>query len=75
MLRRQGLLLLLHHLARGGIAEKIWMPNMDVKRLDTSFAVDFDEWGAPPTRVRLPNSAAIRKDISSLSVNVYCMLS
>ena len=63
MLRRQGLLLVLHHLARGEFAPKIWMPDMDVKRLDTSFALDLDDWEAFPTRVRSPISAAVRKDI------------
>ena len=57
------------------IAPKIWMPDMDVKRLDTSFALDLDEWEALPTRVRAPISAAVRKDIFSLNVNVSCMLS
>ena len=57
------------------IASKIWMPDMDVKRLDTSFATDLDEWDALPTRVRSPISAAVRKDIFSLNVNVSCMSS
>ena len=57
------------------IARDIWMPDMDVKRLDTSFAMDLDEWEALPTRVRSPISAAVRKDIFSLNVNVSCMLS
>ena len=30
------------------IARDIWMPDMDVKRLYTSFAVDIDEWDAFP---------------------------
>ena len=57
------------------IAPKIWMPDMDVKRLDTSFVVDLDEWEAFPTRVRSPISAAVRKANSRLNVNVSCMLS
>ena len=57
------------------IASKIWMPDMDVGRLDTSFATDLDEWEALPTRVRSPISAAVRKDIFSLNVNVFCMSS
>ena len=57
------------------IARDIWMPDMDVKRLDTSFALDLDEWEAFPTRVRSPISAAVRKDIFRLNVNVSCMLS
>ena len=57
------------------IARDIWMPDMDVKRLDTSFAVDLDEWEALPTRVRSPISAAVRKDMFSLDVNVSCMSS
>ena len=57
------------------IARDIWMPDMDVKRLDTSFAVDLDEWEAPPTRVRSPISAAVQKANSSLNVNVSCMWS
>ena len=57
------------------IAEKIWMPNMDVKRLDTSFATNLGEWEVYPTRVRSPISAAVRKDMFSLNVNVSCMLS
>ena len=57
------------------IAEKIWMPDMDVKRLGTSFATDLDEWEAFPTRVRSPISAAVRKDMFSLNVNDSCMLS
>ena len=56
-------------------AEKIWMPDMDVKRLDTSFALNLDEWEALPTRVRSPISAAVRKDMFSLNVPVSCMLS
>ena len=75
MLHRRGLLLLLQHLARGGDRTQIWMPDMDVKRLDTSFAMDLDEWEAFPTRVRSPISAAVRKDIFRLNVNVSCMLS
>ena len=57
------------------IARDIWMPGMDVKRLDTSFAVDLDEWEASPTRVRSPISAAVRKANSRLNVNASCMLS
>ena len=57
------------------IASKIWMPDMDVGRLDTSFATDLDEWEAFPTRVRSPISAAVRKANSRLNVNVSCMLS
>ena len=57
------------------IAEKIWMPDMDVKRLDTSFATNLAEWEVYPTRVRSPISAAVRKDIFSSNVNVSCMLS
>ena len=56
------------------IAQDIWMPDMDVKRLDTSFVVDLDEWEAFPTRVRSPISAAARKANSRLNVNVSCML-
>ena len=57
------------------IAEKIWMHDMDVKRLDASFATNLDEWEVYPTRVRSPISAAVRKDMFSLNVNVSCMLS
>ena len=57
------------------IARDIWMPDMDVERLDTSFAVGLDEWEAFPTRVRSPISAAVRKANSRLNVNVSCMLS
>ena len=56
------------------IGPKIWMPDMDVKRLDTPFATDLDEWEPFPTRVRSPISAAVRKDMFSLNVNVSCML-
>ena len=51
------------------------VPDMDVKRLDTSFAVDLDEWEASPTCVRSPISAAVRKANSRLNVNDSCMLS
>ena len=57
------------------IARDIWMPDMDVKRLDTSFVMDLDEWEAFPTRVRSPISAAVRKEFFRLNVNVSCMLS
>ena len=57
------------------IAEKIWMPDMHVKRLDTSFATNLAEWEVYPTRVRSPISAAARKANSRLNVNVSCMLS
>ena len=56
------------------IAEKIWMPDMDAKRLDTPFATDLDEWEACPTRVRSPISAAVRADKFSLEC-MFCMLS
>ena len=32
------------------IAPKMWMPDMDVKRLDTSFAMGLDEWEAALNR-------------------------
>ena len=51
-----------------GIAKSIWMPDMDVTRLDTQFVVDIDEWESLPTRVRSPISAAVRKDMFSLNV-------
>ena len=57
------------------IPPKTWMPDMDVKRLDTSFAMDLDEWEAFPTRVRSPVSAAVRNDIFRLNVTVSCMMS
>ena len=57
------------------IARDIWMPDMDVKRLDPSFAVGLDDWEAFPARVRSPISAAVRKANSRLNVNVSCMLS
>ena len=57
------------------IADKIWMPDMDVKRLGTSFATNLGGWEVYPTRVRSPISAAVRKDIFSLNVNVSCLLS
>ena len=50
------------------IATKIWMPDTDVKRLDTLFATVLDEWEAFPTRVRSPISAAVRNEISSLNL-------
>ena len=57
------------------IARDIWMPDMDVKRLDTSFAMDLDEWEASPTRVRSPISAAVRKANPRSDVNVSWMWS
>ena len=57
------------------IARDMWMPDMDVQRLDTSFAVDIDEWEASPTRVSSPYSAAVRNANCRLNVNVSCMLS
>ena len=57
------------------VASNIWMPDMEVQHVGTSFAVDLDEWEALPTRVRSPISAAVRKDIFRLNVNVSCMLS
>ena len=41
------------------IPRDILMPDVDVKRLDTPFAVDLDEWEAFPTRVRSPISACL----------------
>ena len=57
------------------IAPMIWMPSMDVKRLDTSFATGIDEWEAFPARVRSPISAAVRNYGFSSNVYVSCMLS
>ena len=57
------------------IAEKMWMPGMHVKRLDTTFVTNLGEWEVYPTRVRSPIAAAVRKDLFSLNVNVSCMLS
>ena len=57
------------------IAEKVWMPDVNVKRLGTSFATNLAEWEVYPTPVRSPISAAVRKDMFSSNVNVSCMLS
>ena len=57
------------------IAKKIWMPDMDVKRLDTPFATNLAEWEDYPTRVRSPISAAVRNDMFRSNVDVSCILS
>ena len=75
MLRRQGVPLLLHHLARGGDRPRHLDARHGWEAFGHAFALDLDEWEAFPTRVRSPISAAVRKDIFRLNVNVSCMLS
>ena len=76
MLHRQGLLLLLHHLARGGDRRE----DVDAQRGCEALGHAVCNGSRPvgglsPTRARSPISAAVRNDISSLNVRVSCMLS